>query len=210
MYFDRVLDLVRIGRFLQICKHDVQEEGVDRIGKWSPAVHIVLVVVVHRRVRLSQILRFDARVPAALIFAPEQQIVACDLAPPLPGQGAYLRQLRVVLFSRFAESLQVLINMIVREGQALLKEFGLFVRDEYLMQRTIQAGLAAGEIVFPQGIGKPNACRRLIGGNCLFRKSCCPSHPKAEQRFCPLNQFNGGNLIMLFAHRIVLLLPLSI
>ena len=126
----------------------------------------------------GQILRFDARVPAALIFAPEQQIVAGDLAPPLPGQGAHLRQLFIVLFSRFAESLQVLVNMIVREGQALLKEFGLLSGDEYLMQRAVQAGLAAGEIVFPQGGGKAYPCRRLIGGNCLLGKPCCFPSPK--------------------------------
>ena len=116
LYFSGVINLVRVGPFLQICKHNVQKERLDGIGKWSPAVHIVLVVVVHRRVGLSQIFRFDACVPTALIFAPKQQIVACNLAPPLPGQGAYLRQLRVVLFSRLAESLQVLVNVIVREG----------------------------------------------------------------------------------------------
>ena len=116
LYFDWVFKLIRVVPFLQILKHDVQEEGLDRIRKWRPAVYIVLVVVVHWRVGLGQILRFDARIPAALIFAPEQQIVACDLAPTLPGQGAYLRQLRVVLFSRLAESLQVLVNVIVREG----------------------------------------------------------------------------------------------
>ena len=100
--------------------------------------------------------------------------------------------------------------MIIREGQASLKRLGLYVRDEYLMQRAVQAGLAAGEIIFPQGGGKAYSCRRLIGGNCILGKPCCFPLSKAEQRFRSLNQFNGGNLITLFAHNTVLLLPLSI
>ena len=88
----------------------------------------------------------------------------------------------------------------MREGQAALKGSGVLVRDKYIMQHVVQAGLAAGEIVFPQGGGKSNACRRLVGGDCFLGKSCCFPLAEAEQRFCPLNQLNGGNLILFFAH----------
>ena len=90
--------------------------------------------------------------------------------------------------------------MIVGEGQALLKALGLFVRDEYLMQGAVQTGLAAGAIIVPQGGREAYPCRRLIGGNRLLGKSCCFPLSKAEQRFRPLNQFDGGNLIPLLAH----------